>query len=92
MSSLSAQVARAHARWLEPIDYLYTRDDIDDKCEEINKLLNDFSDEWCGGVEESGHIPDTITAAEDLICKLRSLMDDLEEIEENQDPHQEDYS
>lgn len=91
MSSLSSQVARAHARWLEPIDYLYTRDDIEDKCEEINKLLNNFSEEWCGGIEESYNVSETITATKDLLSTLRSLLDDLEEIEENQDPHQEDY-
>lgn len=91
MSSLFAQVARAHARWLEPRDPRYTRDDIDAKCKEINNLLTEFADQWCGDVEESGEIDDTIIAAEDLIKNLRSLSEELAEIENNQDPRQEGY-
>lgn len=92
MSSLSAQVSRAHEQWLQPPDDdLYTRDDIESKCEEINDLLENFADEWNGGVEDSGHVADTIRAAEELIETLRTLQSDLENIEENQDPHQEDY-
>ncbi|PWR75362.1 hypothetical protein ACKUB1_09675 [Methanospirillum stamsii] len=91
MSSLSAQVARAHARWLEPRDPRYTRDDIDAKCREINSLLEEFASQWCASVEESGEVDDTIIAAEDLIKNLRSLSEDLEEIENNQDPRQERY-
>lgn len=92
MSSLSAQVARAHEQWLQPPDDdLYTRDDIESKCQEINDLLETFAEDWCGGVEDSGHVADTIKAAEEMIETLRSLQDDLENIEKNQDPHQEDY-
>ena len=92
MSSLADQVSRAHEQWLQPPDDdLYTRDDIDEKCEEINNLLEDFSEEWCGGVEDYGHVADTIKAAEEMIETLRSLQTELENIEKNQDPHQEGY-
>lgn len=92
MSSLSDQVARAHEQWLQPPDDdLYTREDIEIKCEEINNLLETFAEDWCGGVEDSGHAADTIKIAEELIETLRTLQAELEEIEENQDPHQEGY-
>ena len=92
MSSLSAQVARAHEQWLQPPDDdLYTREDIESKCEEINDLLETFAEDWCGGVEDSGQASDTIKVAEGLIETLRTLQSELEEIEENQDPRQEGY-
>ena len=92
MPSLSAQVARAHEQWLQPPDDdLYTRDDIESKCEEINDLLENFAEDWCGGVEDYGHAADTIKAAEELIETLRTLQKELEEIEENQDPRQGGY-
>lgn len=91
MASLCSQVARAHARWLEPIDPKYCFDDINEKCEEINKLLENFSLEYCGEVEESYHVSETIKAAKELIKELSYHLDELQEMEDNQDLHQEDY-
>ncbi|MGV8108932.1 hypothetical protein [Methanospirillum sp.] len=90
MSSLSAQVARAHVQWLQPLDELYTQDDIEDKCGQINDIIERFSTDSLYDVESSDEVEGLITALSELIDELERERDELQEIEENQDPRQED--
>lgn len=86
MSSLSAQVARAHARWLEPGDLLnYSSEEIEEKCKSITRVLENFAEEYCGEIEESCQVKETIKATEDLIKTLRSELSELTEMENNRE-------
>jgi len=89
MSSLSAQVQRAHEQWLQPLDELYTQDDIEEKCGQINDLIERFSTDNLYDVESSDDVQALITALSDLMDELERERDELQEIEENQDPRQE---
>ena len=89
MSSLSAQVARAHDQWLQPFDNLYTQEDIDDKCGQINDLIERFSTDNLYDIESSDDVEGLITSLSDLIDELERERDELQEIEEYQDPRQE---
>lgn len=91
MSSLSAQVRRAHEQWLQPPDELYTQDDIDDKHKQINNIIERWSTENLYDIESSDDVQALITALSDLMDELERERDELEEIEENQDPRQEGY-
>lgn len=91
MSSLSAQVARAHDQWLQPLDELYTQDDIDDKCRQINDIIERFSTDSLYDVESSDDVQALITALSDLMDELERERDELQEIEENQDQRQGEY-
>lgn len=91
MSSLSVQVHRAHEQWLQPLDELYTQDDIEEKCGQINDLIERFSTDNLYDVECSDDVEGLITALSDLIDELERERDELQEIEEYQDPRQEDY-
>lgn len=91
MSSLSAQVARAHAQWLQPLDDLYTQDDLDDKCGQINDIIERFSTDYLYDIESSDDVDGLITALSELIDELERERGELQEIEENQDPRQEEY-
>ena len=89
MSSFCDQVARAHAQWLQPLDELYTQDDIEEKCGQINDLIERFSTDNLYDVESSDDVQALITALSDLMDELERERDELQEIEENQDPRQE---
>jgi len=91
MSSLSAQVQRAHEQWLQPPDELYTQDDIYDKCGQINDIIERWSTDNLYDVECSDDVQALITALSDLMDELERERDELQEIEDNQDPRQEGY-
>jgi hypothetical protein len=91
MSSLSAQVARAHAQWLQPLDDYYTADDIEVKCNEINNTIERWSTDNLYDIESSSDLDGMISALDLLIDELKRERDELEEIEENQDPRQGGY-
>lgn len=89
MSSLSDQVQRAHEQWLQPPDELYTQDDIDDKCRQINDIIERWSTDNLYDVECSDDVQALIDALSDLMDELERERDELQEIEEYQDPRQE---
>lgn len=91
MSSFCDQVARAHAQWLQPLDEFYTQDDIDDKCGQINDLIERWSTDNLYDIESSDDVQALISALSDLMDELERERDELQEIEENQDPRQEGY-
>ncbi len=92
MSSLSDQVHRAHDQWLQPPDdELYTQDDIDDKCRQINDIIERWSTDNLYDIESSDDVQALITALSDLMDELERERDELQEIEEYQDPRQEGY-
>lgn len=86
MSDLPSGFHRAAAQWLEPPEYRPSPDDISEDitrvCTEANNILQTFSDEYCGGIEESYHIEATIKEAKILIDKLKPLAEELQEYEE----------
>jgi len=85
MSSLSVQVHRAHEQWLQPLDELYTQDDIDDKCGQINDIIERWSTDNLYDIESSDDAQALITALSDLMDELERERDELQEIEEYQD-------
>jgi len=91
MSSFCDQVARAHAQWLQPLDDLFTREDIDDKCGQINDIIERWSTDNLYDIESSDDVQALITALSDLMDELERERDELQEIEEYQDPRQEGY-
>ncbi len=89
MSSFCDQVARAHAQWLIPSDDLYDQSDINDKCGQINDIIERWSTQHLHDIESSDDVQDLIKHLSDLVDELRNESDELQEIEENQDPRQE---
>jgi len=89
MSSLSDQVQRAHEQWLQPFDELYTQDDIEEKCDQINDIIERWSTDNLYDIESSDDVQALITALSDLMDELERERDELQEIEEYQDPRQE---
>ena len=91
MSSLSAQVARAHSQWLEPLDPRYTLDDIREKCGEVEKALLNFSEEYCGEVDDTDGAVWALQGITALKNQVERLIEDLQEMEDYQGPDPDYY-
>ena len=84
---ISSSFARAEAAWLEPPEYRPTPDDLDQDLQrvrgEVEKLTLNFSEEYCGEVEESSDVEAIVTAAKTMIEVLDEKAAEMIELEES---------